>query len=206
MLSVAFIAALVAGSSAQAGPVLDALKGNLVSLDGKSVKSFDATKLSGVTHYAIYYSAHWCPPCRKFTPELVDAYKSLKAKHPNFELIFVSSDRSEGDMEKYLEEAGMPWPTLKFDAKKRSPELTKYAGPGIPCLVFLDASGKVLSDSYAGTEYLGPRKVLKDIEKILGSSPVSSAPSPAATVSAKTSGLSTGSQAGELDKAFEKKP
>jgi len=28
----------------------------------------------GVT--AIYFSAHWCPPCRKFTPTFVEAYNT----------------------------------------------------------------------------------------------------------------------------------
>ena len=47
--------------------------------------------------------------------------------------------------------------------------MTKYAGPGIPLpLVFLDAEGKVLSDSYVNGSYVGPQKVLADIEKTLG--------------------------------------
>ncbi|GLV36728.1 hypothetical protein CBL_02437 [Carabus blaptoides fortunei] len=40
-----------------------------------------------------YFSAHWCPPCRAFTPQLVDTYKMLRKKDPGFEVIFVSSDR-----------------------------------------------------------------------------------------------------------------
>jgi thiol-disulfide isomerase/thioredoxin len=160
-------AALLFAAPAFAGSIQQELDNKLVALDGKRVKSFDDAKLSGVTHFAIYYSAHWCPPCRRFTPELVEAYKALKAKYPKFELIFVSSDRSEKDMEAYMEETGMPWPALKFDEKKRTPALTSYAGPGIPCLVFIDNNAKVISHSYAGEEYLGPQKVLADIEKVL---------------------------------------
>ena len=25
----------------------------------------------------IYFSAHWCPPCRSFTPELIKTYKTV---------------------------------------------------------------------------------------------------------------------------------
>jgi nucleoredoxin len=27
----------------------------------------------------LYFSAHWCPPCRGFTPNLVAKYNELKA-------------------------------------------------------------------------------------------------------------------------------
>ncbi|CAG9862266.1 unnamed protein product [Phyllotreta striolata] len=40
-----------------------------------------------------YFSANWCPPCRAFTPQLADIYRIIRKKEPNFEIIFVSSDR-----------------------------------------------------------------------------------------------------------------
>jgi nucleoredoxin len=45
----------------------------------------------------VYFSAHWCPPCRRFTPELVKFYNDLLLKRTDFEIIFASSDRSEED-------------------------------------------------------------------------------------------------------------
>ena len=32
------------------------------------------TALAGKTHIMVYFSAHWCPPCRGYTPELSKAY------------------------------------------------------------------------------------------------------------------------------------
>ena len=38
-----------------------------------------ATALAGKTAVGIYFSAHWCPPCRGFTPKLAETYKKMKA-------------------------------------------------------------------------------------------------------------------------------
>ena len=50
----------------------------------------------------IYFSAHWCPPCRMFTPELVKIYEQCKAEGKSFEVVFVSSDRDEASFAEYL--------------------------------------------------------------------------------------------------------
>ncbi len=67
----------------------------------------------------IYFSAHWCPPCRAFTPQLADWYKKVKAG-PNgskFEIVFVSSDRDEQSMKEYFGE--MPWHAVPYDDRQR---------------------------------------------------------------------------------------
>ena len=93
---------------------------------------------------AIYYSAHWCPPCRAFTPKLVEWYKEFKPKHQDFELVFASSDKSEAAQIEYMTEMGMPWPAMKFAAAK-DPTLKKYSASGIPYLVLVDPTGKDLT-------------------------------------------------------------
>ena len=140
-----------------------------------------AGALEGKRHFAFYYSAHWCPPCRAFTPKLVAFYQSFAASHPDFELVFVSSDHSEADMRKYMQEAGMPWPAVPF-AKVKTAHLPRSTGNGIPCLVLADADGRVLADSYAGATYLGPGKVLKDI----GNLPVGGTSAPAPLLAANS--------------------
>ena len=44
-------------------------------------------------------SAHWCPPCRMFTPKLRQTYLQLKAAGKDFEVVFCSFDRSQKDFE-----------------------------------------------------------------------------------------------------------
>ena len=56
--------------------------------------SVSADALSGKT-VGIYFSAHWCPPCRGFTPKLAEAYQKLKANGKELEIVFVSSDRDQ---------------------------------------------------------------------------------------------------------------
>lgn len=216
LLLVLALSTSLAGA-AHAEAVAATLKGDLVSLSGKRAKRFDDTTLAGTRHFAIYYSAHWCPPCRAFTPKLVEWYKTTKAAHPDFELIFVSSDNSEKEMEGYMAEASMPWPALDYGKKRSNKSITKYAGSGIPCLVFIDAEGKVLSHSYEGSKYVGPSKVMADIDKILKSSatanadaPAGSAPAaetgaPAAAAKPPLSGATKSPQGSSFDEFFKKK-
>ena len=63
----------------------------------------------------------------------------------------------------------MTWPALSFGRKEQETELTRYADSGIPDLVLLDSSGQVLSDSYQGKTYVGPQKVLADLNRLLAS-------------------------------------
>ena len=67
----------------------------------------------------IYFSAHWCPPCRAFTPQLATWYKNFK-KGPNgdkFNLMFVSSDRDEQSFKEYFAE--MPWHALPYAEREK---------------------------------------------------------------------------------------
>lgn len=106
--------------------------------------------------FAFYYSAHWCGPCRRFTPKLRAFYNAMKlVGYDNFEVIFVSSDSSKGMMKQYMEEDQMPWPALKY-SKRSNRLIAKYKGSGIPCLVVTDRYGNLLAHSYRGDEYLGP--------------------------------------------------
>jgi nucleoredoxin len=60
----------------------------------------------------------------------------------------------------------MPWIAIEFTKLANVPSLKKYAGEGIPDLVVVDATGKVLADSYVRGKYVGPERVLDDLNKI----------------------------------------
>jgi nucleoredoxin len=149
-----------------ANALRELVKGDLVSLRNGALGHFDDEELEKKKLIALYFSAHWCAPCRKFTPELVDYYNRVATQHPEFEIVFVSFDKSQFAMETYMREANMPWPAIDFQKLKGKDAIRKYAGDGIPCLVLVDATGKVISSTYAGTQYLGPAKVLGDLDAI----------------------------------------
>ena len=159
-------AASTASPAAPTNKIVERLDGKLVVWNGSELKRFEASALSAKKYLAVYFSASWCSPCRQFTPRLVDWYKQQKAELDKFEVIFVSQDNSKEEMLDYMKQDGMPWPALKFANASSSP-LEKYSGRGIPCLVVIDQQGKVLSHSYKGEEYLGPSKVIKDLEGLL---------------------------------------
>jgi nucleoredoxin len=142
------------------------LKGDLVYWKNGTVNRFDDEAVEKKKLIALYFSAHWCGPCRKFTPQLVDYYNRVATQHPEFEIIFVSNDRSQFAFDTYLKETQMPWPAIDYQKVASKTAMNKYAGDGIPDLVLLDATGKVVSDSYAGKKYLGPEKVLADLDQI----------------------------------------
>ncbi len=149
-----------------ANAIRELVKGDLVSLHNGALGHFDDEALGKKKLIALYFSAHWCAPCRKFTPELVEYYNRVATQHPEFEIVFVSFDKSQFAMETYMREANMPWPAIDFPKLQGKDAIRKYAGDGIPCLVLVDATGKVISSTYAGAQYLGPAKVLGDLDAI----------------------------------------
>ncbi len=151
--------------------IAQAVKGNLVRDRNGLLVSYNDEDLNRKKIYALYFSAHWCPPCRKFTPQLVAWYQKVAADHPELEIIFISSDKTPEAMAAYVRDAGMPWPAIDYAKIPTMASLLKYAGDGIPDLVFVDASGKVLADSYAKGKYAGPTQALKKAEQFFASEP-----------------------------------
>ncbi len=147
--------------------IATALKGNLVHSQNGLLTSYYDEELNRKKIYGLYFSAHWCPPCRKFTPLLVEYYNRVAREHPEFEIIFISADKTPEAMAGYMRDTGMPWPGVEYGKLSNVPGLMKYAGKGIPDLVIVDGGGKVLADSYVRNTYIGPAQVLTQMDQLL---------------------------------------
>ncbi|MEM9158804.1 MAG: thioredoxin-like domain-containing protein [Verrucomicrobiota bacterium] len=139
-------------------PITALIREHLVTYENRKLQKIETADRTEPEYYAFYYSASWCGPCKRFTPKLSAFYKAMKsAGFDDFELIFVSSDYSTGDMKKYMRESKMPWPALHYN-KVQNKLIRKMSGSGIPCLVITDRWGNILQHSYENGEYVGPTK------------------------------------------------
>ncbi len=112
-------------------------------------QSISPATLSG-RKIGIYFSAHWCPPCRAFTPKLVEVYNQLKTDSKPFEIVFVSSDREEQEMMNYMKEMDMPWLALRYGDKHIARLKERFKVAGIPTLVIVDDKGNTISANARG--------------------------------------------------------
>lgn len=127
----------LAGTAADIlGPILDA-NGIVEKVgEGGEKRNIGRTQLAGKV-IALYFSAHWCPPCRQLTPILAQKYKEVVAQGHNFDIIFVSSDRSQADADEYFKEH--PWKMVDYANREAKSELgDRFDVEGIPTLVLLD--------------------------------------------------------------------
>jgi nucleoredoxin len=148
--------------------IVELLGQKLLTSSGE-VNTADA--LAGKGAIALYFSAHWCPPCRGFTPQLAEWYSSnLKAK--GLEVVFVSSDRDDSAFQDYFKE--MPWLAVPYSDRAKKDELSKkFKINGIPSLIILGADGQVItkdgrqaiSEDPTGEEYPWKPKTLQEVLK-----------------------------------------
>lgn len=90
-----------------------------------------------------YFSAHWCPPCRVFTPKLIEIYHIIKSKHGGLELIFISYDRDQTSFNEYFTE--MLWLALPFDDTNKASLSSLFKIRNIPKLVAIGTTGKTIT-------------------------------------------------------------
>jgi thiol-disulfide isomerase/thioredoxin len=150
------------------GTIATSLRHRLQIMQAGKMVDFDPGTRPEPQLYLVYFGAHWCRPCREFSPHLVESYSRLKElAGDRLELVFVSSDHSYDDQALYAREIGMPWPILKFSDVGSVRPIERWEGPAIPDLIVITREGDLLYDSFRGEAYLGPQSVLDEVEPLL---------------------------------------
>ena len=144
----------------------------LVDSEGKK---FETGKvLEGRKHVLVYFTASWCGPCRRFTPDLVKFADQNKDAR-DFVIIMVGSDRSAKAQDDYMKKSKMPFYAVPFGAEGVKRVKQAFAGRGIHNLVILDADGKAVKGSYEKdgryspedrNSYIGPQPVLASFKEM----------------------------------------
>jgi nucleoredoxin len=142
---------------------LGILTANLVQSDGTVVVETAHPKSR---YTVVYYSASWCPPCKKFTPKLVRFVESSAAA-VRFRVILMSGDVDQQSAGEYMRESGMTWPMVR----QGSPAFERFAelvnSPYIPYLLVLDEQGRVVIDCVQQGEQVQPEVVLDQFAELL---------------------------------------
>jgi len=121
---------------------MDLLAGHdLVNKSGTRVSANQALKDKKVI--AFYFSAHWCPPCRMFTPLLARAYASSRKEGQggSVEVVFVSSDRNEAQQQEYMREAHGDWLAVPWGDPLVDSLSSRFGVRGIPALKVVGIDG-----------------------------------------------------------------
>jgi nucleoredoxin len=160
------VAFSISSQAAQTGnPVVAPHTADLVALREDQLVPFNSAKFLTAPYTVLYFSAGWCPDCRKFSPSLVDAYAHQTNGMPRFEVLLLSQDKNADGMLKYMQTEKMQWPALAFDKVKGAEDLKKlYSGHGIPCLTVINPKGEVVLQSKSDQD---ANEVLKELQEML---------------------------------------
>jgi nucleoredoxin len=138
----------MAAMTANASTILNeclASNGVLAKGDGDALVPLSKESLEGKI-VGLYFSAHWCPPCRRLTPLLAEKYAEIVGAGHQFEIIFVSADRSEAEAHEYFKTH--PWKMLSFSSDEANGALNDmFEVSGIPHLVLLDENFQLLTQN-----------------------------------------------------------
>jgi thiol-disulfide isomerase/thioredoxin len=155
-------------TEAEEAPAAAAAAAGKFALSDLTTASGEAAATPSGCAVALYFSAHWCPPCKKFTPVLKDMYEEVNAGGSKaLEIVFVSSDDDAACQKAYMDEMHGDWLTIKYDSPLRDELKQKYgcfAGKeqenwpaverkqGIPSLVVISSDGEPVDCGLTGVK------------------------------------------------------
>ena len=160
--------------------VIQALSGNSLT-DATGATANGLKYLYGAQLIGLYFSAHWCPPCRAFSPKLVEFRNQCRQSKLPFEVVFVSSDKDAKAMQGYMKDVKMQWPALPYGSKLETLVKQRFGVGGIPTLIILDYKGNLITrNGRNDVQKLGPMAYNQWMQTALTIQKNQPAPKPAA--------------------------
>ena len=74
-----------------------------LKLLGQHGKTTAVRELAAYQVVGVFFSGHWCPPSRQFTPMLARAYTAMRAAGKSIEIVFISCDHDQGEFRVILQ-------------------------------------------------------------------------------------------------------
>lgn len=95
---------------------------------------------------ALYFGAHWAPPCRLFTKKLERFYSEVNKEFGHFQVVYISDDGSKEAFNRTYDTMG--WLATPFEKQDAKLQLKKMFGiNGIPHLHVVEAhTGQTLAE------------------------------------------------------------
>lgn len=102
----------------------------------------------------IYFSAHWCGPCRNFTPTFSKTYNEWSKKERiKLKIIFVSLDKDRESFDEYYRSMHEEWFAIPFNENNRRKDVNMRLNDNrsIPFLMFINAENGEINSKQGRT-------------------------------------------------------
>lgn len=94
----------------------------------------------------LYFAGSYCSSCIKFTPILNEVYSKIKEINPNFEIVFISDDKTIESFNHYLKY--MPWVAIPYEQKNIKSKLyNMFEIKSIPHLILINEDGDIINSN-----------------------------------------------------------
>jgi thiol-disulfide isomerase/thioredoxin len=98
-------------------------------------------------YYLLDFWASWCDPCMANMQNLHEIHEKLKDK--NFEIISISFDQSDDDVNKFRQgKYPMPWLHIRLEKGFEDEMAKRFGVTGIPKMFLISPEGKILANNW----------------------------------------------------------
>ena len=139
-------------------PLGKALIGRTVIVKGRKVEQYKLKNVKKLKYVLLYRAT---PETNKHVGQLNKLYKRLRGRYDNFEFIAIGYGRSAKEADDFLLENEIEFPAVRMTSLNRQgvePIAQLFDRPIVPQIAVIDASGKIISDSYVPEDPANRRK------------------------------------------------